>query len=187
MNKIRITQCTGNRWYAHLVGQVVPYERFEKNQHEWQGIPCDVYWVREGGHFNPINYVLACDAEEVKEEQSATVKGILAACEESRQRMNNMTPLEKAHYENVARAIIAEGASKEIASLQAQVSALQAKEAMRLNELKELQAAQRRCNAERDRWKSCARRLGEVLYTAHRTEADTQAALRELQRMEDAK
>lgn len=64
---IRIDKCTDPRaWYANRVGQILPVERFEKNRHpsQGQGIPEDVYWCREGGTYNAINYVRASDARE---------------------------------------------------------------------------------------------------------------------------
>ena len=61
--KIRIDKCTSpGAWYESRVGQVLPVERHEINRHESQGIPEDVYWCREGGAYNPINYVRASDA-----------------------------------------------------------------------------------------------------------------------------
>lgn len=63
---IRIKKCTDPRaWYADRVGQTMVAERFEKNRRPEQGIPEDVYWCREGGYYNPINYVRASDAEVV--------------------------------------------------------------------------------------------------------------------------
>lgn len=59
---IRIDKCTGNRWYRHLIGQIAPVERVEMNRHSDQGLDGDAYWVREGGTYNPINYVLQSDA-----------------------------------------------------------------------------------------------------------------------------
>lgn len=64
--RIRITKVTDSTaWYAPHVGKVLDVERFELNRHSSQGIPEDVYWCREGGTFNAINYVRASDATEV--------------------------------------------------------------------------------------------------------------------------
>jgi hypothetical protein len=41
---------------------VLPVERYEVNRHPSQGIPEDVYWCREGGTYNCLNYVRASDA-----------------------------------------------------------------------------------------------------------------------------
>ena len=60
---IRINKCTDpSAWYADRVGQVLPVEHTEINRRPDQGIPEDVYWCREGGTFNAINYVRASDA-----------------------------------------------------------------------------------------------------------------------------
>ena len=66
---IRIDKCTDRgAWYADRVGQVLPVEQLEINRHPDQGIPEDVYWCREGGVYNCINYVRASDATRVSEE-----------------------------------------------------------------------------------------------------------------------
>lgn len=63
---IRILKCTDrSAWYRDRVGQTLPVERHEINRHPSQGIPEDVFWCREGGTYNPINYVRASDAEVV--------------------------------------------------------------------------------------------------------------------------
>ena len=60
---IRIDKCsTRTAWYRDRVGQTLPVERFERNLRPDQGIPEDVYWCREGGIYNCINYVRASDA-----------------------------------------------------------------------------------------------------------------------------
>lgn len=60
---IRIDKCTDPlAWYAGRVGQTLAVERHEINRHPSQGIPEDVYWCREGGVYNCINYVRASDA-----------------------------------------------------------------------------------------------------------------------------
>lgn len=62
--RIKITKCTDSlAWYAHRVGQTLPVEWAEKNDHPSQGIPEDVFWCREGGPYNCINYIRASDAE----------------------------------------------------------------------------------------------------------------------------
>lgn len=63
---ILITQCSNPfAWYADRVGQKFYVEMVEINKHPSQGIPEDVYWCREGGVYNPINYVLKSDATQV--------------------------------------------------------------------------------------------------------------------------
>lgn len=49
-------------WYANRIGEVLPVVRFEKNNHPAQGIPEDVFWCREGGEYNALNYVRKSDA-----------------------------------------------------------------------------------------------------------------------------
>lgn len=62
---IRIDKCTSpGAWYADRVGQTLPVEGVEINRHPSQGIPEDVYWCREGGVYNCINYVRRSDATE---------------------------------------------------------------------------------------------------------------------------
>lgn len=64
---IRIDKCSfASAWYANRVGELFEVERTEKNRSPLQGIPGDVYWCREGGRYNPINYVLQSDATVVK-------------------------------------------------------------------------------------------------------------------------
>ncbi len=89
---IRINKCDDpGAWYAKHVGQVLPVERVEINRHASQGIPEDVYWCREGGTYNAINYVLKSDATEVKsmpepkpikpdEDQLAAMNATLKPC-----------------------------------------------------------------------------------------------------------
>ena len=63
---IRILKCSYlSAWYKDRIGHTMPVEWFEVNRHPYQGIPEDVYWCREGGIFNAINYVLSSDAEVV--------------------------------------------------------------------------------------------------------------------------
>ena len=63
--QIRIDKCTSpSAWYRDRIGQILPVSRFEKNRHPSQGIPEDVYWCREGGIYNCLNYVRASDARE---------------------------------------------------------------------------------------------------------------------------
>lgn len=60
---IKINRCTDpHAWYCDRVGQTLPVERHEINRRPDQGIPEDVFWCREGGTYNPINYVRASDA-----------------------------------------------------------------------------------------------------------------------------
>ncbi len=49
-------------WYAKRIGEVMQVEYIEINRRPDQGIPEDVYWCREGGTYNPINYVRQSDA-----------------------------------------------------------------------------------------------------------------------------
>jgi hypothetical protein len=51
IRKIHVNRCSGGRWYARLVGQTVVAE-----VHDSYG-----WWVREGGAYNPINYILDAD------------------------------------------------------------------------------------------------------------------------------
>ena len=63
--QIRINKASDpGAWYAQHVGKILPVERVEINRHPSQGIPEDVYWCREGGTYNPINYVRKSDATE---------------------------------------------------------------------------------------------------------------------------
>ncbi len=60
---IRIDKCTDPlAWYANRIGHTMAVERVEINRSPSQGIPEDVYWCREGGTYNPINYVRKSDA-----------------------------------------------------------------------------------------------------------------------------
>lgn len=60
---ILITKCADAlAWYADRVGKTMPVERIEINRRHDQGLPEDVYWCREGGVYNCINYVRASDA-----------------------------------------------------------------------------------------------------------------------------
>lgn len=59
---IRIDKCSNDGWYRDRIGQVMHVEWSEVNRSPDQGLPGDVYWCREGGDFNPINYVLQSDA-----------------------------------------------------------------------------------------------------------------------------
>jgi hypothetical protein len=64
--KIRIDKCADPlAWYAKHVGEVLPVEWFEPYRDPSYGIPESVYWCREGGTYNPINYVRKSDATEV--------------------------------------------------------------------------------------------------------------------------
>lgn len=63
---ILINKCSDSSyWYRDLVGKTLNVERFEVNHDRSQGIPEDVYWCREGGIYNPINFVRKSDATEV--------------------------------------------------------------------------------------------------------------------------
>jgi hypothetical protein len=65
---IRIDKCTDHgAWYAGHVGHAFHVERAERNRRPDQGIPEDVYWCREGGKYNALNYVRASDATIVRE------------------------------------------------------------------------------------------------------------------------
>jgi hypothetical protein len=67
---IRINKVTDpHAWYAEHVGKVLPVERVEINRRPDQGIPEDVYWCREGGTYNAINYVRKSDATELVENE----------------------------------------------------------------------------------------------------------------------
>jgi len=69
---IRVNKCTDPyAWYAERIGQTLLVERVEVNGHPDQGIPEDVYWCREGGVYNPINYVRASDATVLIRAQSS--------------------------------------------------------------------------------------------------------------------
>lgn len=59
---IKINQCPHGEWYRDRIGQVFTVSRHEISRHSSQGIPEDVYWVREGGTYNALNYVRASDA-----------------------------------------------------------------------------------------------------------------------------
>jgi hypothetical protein len=61
---ILIEKCTSpTAWYRDKVGQTLVAYRYEKNEHPSQGIPEDVWWCREGGMYNCLNYVRASDAK----------------------------------------------------------------------------------------------------------------------------
>lgn len=63
---IRINKVTDpGAWYADRIGQVLPVEYYEINRRPDQGIPEDVYWCREGGTYNALNYVRMSDATRV--------------------------------------------------------------------------------------------------------------------------
>lgn len=63
---IRIDKCADPRaWYRDRVGQTLPVEWCETLRSGDQGIPEDVYWCREGGTYNCINWVRRSDATEV--------------------------------------------------------------------------------------------------------------------------
>lgn len=62
---IRIDKCSNGGWYRYRIGQILPVERVEHLNNESQGIPADVYWCREGGIYNCINWVLQSDATAV--------------------------------------------------------------------------------------------------------------------------
>lgn len=63
--KILIHQSTDPQsWYSNRIGHVLDVEKMELNENEGQGIPEDVYWCREGGIYNPLNYVRKSDARE---------------------------------------------------------------------------------------------------------------------------
>ncbi len=63
---IRINKCTDpHAWYAGRVGEAMSVEWEEINRRPDQGIPEDVYWCREGGVYNCINYVRKSDATQI--------------------------------------------------------------------------------------------------------------------------
>ena len=69
---IKILKCSDPfAWYANFVGSVFPVEIFEMCLRPSQGIPESVYWCREGGAYNPLNYVRASDAEPILLTQGA--------------------------------------------------------------------------------------------------------------------
>lgn len=72
---IRIDKCSNGGWYRDRIGQILPVEWAEHLHNESQGIPGDVYWCREGGTYNCINYVLQSDATVV----DATLQQIVDA------------------------------------------------------------------------------------------------------------
>lgn len=59
---ITINQCPHSEWYCDRIGHSFPVSRHEINRHPSQGIPENVYWVREGGTYNALNYVRESDA-----------------------------------------------------------------------------------------------------------------------------
>ena len=63
--KIRIDKAPDGNWYKSRIGQVLPVEHVEINRRPDQGLPGDVYWCREGGTYNCLNWVLQSDATEV--------------------------------------------------------------------------------------------------------------------------
>lgn len=66
--RIRIIKATDpSAWYASHVGKVMAVVSCETNVYPSQGIPEDVYWCREGGRFNPLNWVRVSDAEVVED------------------------------------------------------------------------------------------------------------------------
>jgi len=59
---IRINKSTDSgSWYANRIGEIHRVEWFERNRSPAQGIPEDVYWCREGGRYNPVNWIRASD------------------------------------------------------------------------------------------------------------------------------
>lgn len=63
---IKIEKCTSpEAWYRDRIGQTLRTEGYEVRRHAAQGIPEDVWWCREGGTYNAINYVRASDAKVV--------------------------------------------------------------------------------------------------------------------------
>jgi hypothetical protein len=54
-------------------------ERHEINRHPSQGISEDVYWCREGGTYNAINYVLCSDAMPLQSMTRAQLDALIAA------------------------------------------------------------------------------------------------------------
>lgn len=63
---IRIDKSTDPKsWYANRIGEVMRVEKVEYNNHPAQGIPEDVCWCREGGTYNPINYVRMSDCTRI--------------------------------------------------------------------------------------------------------------------------
>lgn len=76
--KIRILKCTDpTAWYADRVGEVIECERVEINRRPDQGLPEDVYWCREGGTYNALNYVRCSDATEDPHPNTRAIKFIL--------------------------------------------------------------------------------------------------------------
>ena len=60
---IRIDKCTSpSAWYRNRIGETLNVEGHDINRHPSQGIPENVYWCREGGRYNAVNYVPASDA-----------------------------------------------------------------------------------------------------------------------------
>lgn len=106
--KIRINKCTDARaWYANRVGQTLAVERVEINRDPSQGIPEDVYWCREGGTYNCLNYVRASDATEVPAKEAAWQAYKESECFESDGRANGFSKGYDAGLES-ARAVVAE-------------------------------------------------------------------------------
>jgi len=52
----------------------LPVEQVEIYRRPTQGIPEDVYWCREGGVFNPINYVRVSDATVITDSEPVQSK-----------------------------------------------------------------------------------------------------------------
>jgi len=60
---IKIEKCTSpEAWYRNKVGQTFRAEGYEVRRHASPGITEDVWWCREGGVYNCLNYVMASDA-----------------------------------------------------------------------------------------------------------------------------
>lgn len=95
---VRIDKCSrGGSWYEKRVGQVLPVERVEINRHPDQGLPGDVYWCREGGTYNAINYVLQSDATVVDKSNIVTIK-----CDDSTPKPH-ILDLPASHWDGVER------------------------------------------------------------------------------------
>lgn len=77
---IHIDKCTTpGAWYESRVGQILLVEWLEMNRHPSQGIPEDVYWCREGGRFNALNYVRVSDATPVEDIATELKRKLTAA------------------------------------------------------------------------------------------------------------
>ena len=87
--KITILKCTDpTAWYSKLVGKTIPFESFEINRHSGQGIPENVFWCREGGVYNPINYVRASDVCAIHLDRLEAVELILMLFPGAKARVN---------------------------------------------------------------------------------------------------